>query len=144
MPANAFTIGKDRTLDIIDPNLGPQRFKILTGFEAAPQYNSLESKGLDGVPRFDNTPHGHKLTFQLDRADGRAEKYFAGRERDYFNGLVVPLVSITETTTEIDGSVTVFRYTGVSLQLTSSGASRGDAITTQTIEGMASRKVQVS
>lgn len=115
----------------------------MTGFESTPQYNDIESKALDGQPRFDTVPHGHRCTFSFDRADSSIDDYFTRREAAYFNGGVLPLVTITETITEVGGGITQWRYTGVSLKLTGGGAWRGDAITTQSIEATAARKIRV-
>jgi hypothetical protein len=120
-----------------------KRFKLMTGFEWTPQFNDLESKALDGVPRFDTVPHGHRCTFTFDRASAEIDSYFASREANYFNGGVNPLVTITDTITEVDGGATQWRYTGVSLKLTAGGSWKGDSITTQTIEATASRKIRV-
>ncbi len=140
MADNDTNLGRDVVLNILDPRRGIQRFGLMTGFDGKPQYNQLESKGLDGVPRFRNVPHGHRLTFNFDRQDRSIDDYFAQAEEDYFNGAQMPQVSITETITELDGSVSQWIYTGVSLTLTDGGTWKGDAITTQSIEGMASRK----
>jgi len=142
MPTNAFNVGRDVSLDIIDPVQGPLRFGLRTGFDGKPQYKKLESHALDGIPRFAAIPAGHQITFMFDRADSRIDAYFASQEAAYFAGAVLPNVTITETITEVDGSVTRWKYTGVSLTLEDAGTWKGDAITTQSISAMASKKVQ--
>lgn len=144
MPVNGFNIGKDVTLDIVDAVQGPLRFKIKTRFEADPEYKDLRSEALDGVNRFGYVPAGHKLTFEFDRGDARVDDYFAARESDYFNGVVLPNVSVTETISNPDGSVSQYRYTDVALKLDKSGSFKSDSIVTQTISGMAARKVRIS
>lgn len=144
MPANDFSIGRDVSLDLVDPVLGPQSWSIRTGWESTPEYRELTSDGLDGETRRDAVPNGHRLTMRLDRRDASVENYFAAREAAYFNGQVVPLVTITETIREIGGAVTQFRYTGISLRLTGSGSWGGTGPTTQTVEGFARRKIKVA
>lgn len=138
-----FSIGRDLSLDIIDPLQGVIRFGIRTGAEFTPQYTDLSSNALDGLDRKATLPNGHRIVFNIDRADPRLEDYFAAKEANYFAGIVDPNVSITETITERDGTVTQYRYTEVSLKLTGGGSWKGNQITTQTLEGMASRKVKV-
>lgn len=140
MAENDTNMGRDVVLNIMDPRRGLMRFGLMTGFDSKPQYNQLRSKALDGIPRFRNTPDGHRLTFNFDRQDRSIDDYFANVEEDYFNGAQLSEASITETITELDGSVSQWIYTGVSLTLTDGGTWKGDAITTQSIEAMASRK----
>lgn len=144
MPANAFSVGRDVVLDIIDPTLGLQRFPIKTGWKADPEYADLTSVALDGVNRFAHLPKGHKLTLNLDRRDSSVKDYFATIETNYFNGQPLGNVSITETITNVDGSISVFRYLNVALKLTNGGDFKGDGKVDMTIEGMASRMVKVS
>lgn len=141
MPTGAFNVGRDITLDIVDPVQGALRFSLKTAFQSQPQFKQLESNALDGVPRFAALPAGHKLTFGFDRADPRIDNYFVGREAAYFAGQVLPNATITETITEVSGAVSKYRYTDVSLTLSDSGNYKGDSIVSQTIEGMASKKV---
>lgn len=141
--ALAYNIGRDVSLDINDPVNGLIRFSIRTGFEATPIYDELKSKALDGIPRNAAIPDGHRLAFQIDRANAAIDNYFAAKEARYFNGEADPNVTITETITEIDGSVTAWRYTDVALRLTGGGTWRGNAITTQAMEGMAAMKIKI-
>lgn len=143
--ANEYSVGRDIKMDIQDPDRGIQRFSIQTGVDWVPQFTDLTSKGLDGVSRQDTVPNGHRLTFTFDRGDGRIDAYFADREENYFNGNENPLITITETVRNPNGGgISKYRYTGVSLKLTAGGTWRGDSITTQTIEAMASRKRRIA
>lgn len=144
MPTNDFSVGRDVTLDINDPVRGVLRFPLRTSFEAQPQFVKLQSKALDGVPRFADIPDGHRLSFAFDRATPELTDYFVQKEENYFNGVVDPLLTITETIRERDGGVTQYRYSGVSLSLENAGSWKGDAITTQSLEARASRKRKVS
>lgn len=144
MPAQEFNIGRDVTLDIVDPTQGPLRFKLVTSFEGTPKYKELESGALDGVPRFAYLPAGHELVFEFDRADNRADDYFCRIEQNYFNGAVTPNVTITETVQEVNGAISQYRYTGVALSLTKTGPWKGDSLVGQSIRGMASRKVKIA
>ena len=143
MPANGFSVGRDVSLDIIDPVQGAIRFPIRTGWKADPEYTDLTSMGLDGLHRFAHLPKGHKLQLTLDRKDSSVKSYFAQIEGQYFAGATLGSVSITETITNVDGSISVFRYLNVALKLTNGGDFKADSKVDMVIEGMASRIVQV-
>jgi hypothetical protein len=141
--AKEFSIGRDVSLDVVDPLLGVIKFTIKTGFKSTPQYVDIQSKDLNGLPLHDVIPNGHNLEFDLDRKDGTAEDYFASREAIYFNGGEVPNVSVTETIRERDQSITQYRYTGVSLKLTNAGTWSGNEVTKQALAGFATRKIKI-
>lgn len=142
MPANSFNIGRDVSLDFVDPVLGPQRWAIKTGWEATPEYDEVSSKGLDGVSRHDAIPNGWRLQIDLDRGNGQLDAYFAQREAAYFNNEVVPLISVTETIQEVGGAVSVYRYTDCVPQQGATGW-RGNNTTTQRITLRARRRRKV-
>src|SRR5581483_12293473 len=121
MPTQDFNVGSDATLDIIDPVQGLQRFRIVTSFEHDPIYKNLESIGIDGANRFAEIPAGHKLTFELDRADGSVDAYFCNVEQNYYNGSTLANVSITKTVRERNGSVSQYRFKGVAMKLAKGG-----------------------
>lgn len=143
MPAKDFNIGRDVTLDIFDPQQGLLRFKLMTEFDQEPQYKHLESHALDGVPRFAAVPYGHKLNFTFDRGSSDADDYFCQQEQNYFDGQILPQVSITETISEASGAISQYRYTNVCLYFTKGGTWKGDSLVGQSIEAMASRKLKV-
>lgn len=144
MPTNDYNVGRDITLDLNHPTRGILRFPIRTSFNAQPQFVKLQSKGLDGVSRFAAVPNGWQLRFGFDRASPELDDYFATQEDNYFRGRVDPLLSITESIRELNLSVSQFRYTGVSLTLENAGDWKGDAIVTQALEAMASRRLKVA
>lgn len=143
MPSNDFNIGRDVAIDFVDPELGPQRWSIKTGWEATPQFDQVSSKALDGVPRQDSIPNGWRLSIDMDRASGGMDAYVARREAAYFNGQIVPLITVTETIQEVGGSVSVYRYTGCSVM---PGATtwRGNDATKQRMELFARRRIKAA
>lgn len=144
MPANGYNIGRDLTLDIVDPVQGVLRFPLITSYKHTPKYKSLESNALDGIPRFSELPAGHELAVELDRASSRANDYFCATEVNYFNGVPNPQVSITETIVEVSGAVSQYRFTNCALSLADGGSWKGDGIVTQSIKVMASFKVKIA
>lgn len=138
-----FSVGKDVTLDIIGPS-GPLRFNILTGFQANPHYKSIDSKGLDGIDRYDDLPAGWSGSLSLDRSDSVVDDFFAQKEANYYSGLSSTAVTITETITEISGAVSQYRYTGVALTLQDAGSKSSDNKIPMKIGFRASRRLKVS
>ena len=143
MPANGYSVGRDVTLDIVDPLRGILRFSIKTGWSSEPMYTELTSKGLDGTNRFADIPEGWTLKFDLDRGDAAVDSYFAAQEALYFAGGVVPYVSVTETIVNPDGTLSQFRYTGIAMRITNAGSWKSDAKVEQSISGRAQRRLQV-
>jgi hypothetical protein len=140
--SNQFNVGKDVTLDITGPN-GPLRFNIVTAFESKPNYKSLDSKGLDGVDRYDDLPAGWSGSFTLDRSDSTVDDFFAQKEANFYSGLSANLVNITETISEINGSVNQYRYTGVALTLQDAGSKSADNKIVMKIGFRANRRIKV-
>ena len=143
MPANGFNVGRDVKIIIKDPLQGTLRFRIKTGWKSEQVVKALESHGLDGNDRFANLPSGWRVNFDLDRADAAVDNYFANSEANYFAGQILGNVYIEEYITNADLSLSQFRYTNLAMRLTNGGDWKGDAITKQAIEGMASRRLRV-
>lgn len=140
--SSQFSIGKDVTLDIIGPQ-GPLRFPILTGFEAKPSYKSIESKGLDGIDRYEDLPSGWNGTISLDRSNSAVDDFFAQKEANFYTGLSSTTVTITETIQETNGGVSQYRYTGVALTLQDAGSKTGDNKVPMKIGFRAGRRIKI-
>lgn len=138
-----FSVGKDVTLDITGPQ-GPLRFTIMTGFDSKPSYKSLDSKGMDGLDRYDDLPAGWSGSFSLDRSDSTIDDFFAQKEANFYSGLSSTPITITETIMEISGAVSQYRYTGVALTLQDAGKKSADNKIAMTLGFRASRRLKVS
>lgn len=139
MPVGGFTIGRDVAV-IFNLPQGPVKFSNLTGFTRKQISTGIESKGLDGVDRFGEIPSGWEGTVELDRANPNLDRAIAYLEGLYYAGQNVPGSTFSETTTNPDGSITQFRYTGVALKFDNAGDAKGDAKVTQTFSWKASRR----
>jgi hypothetical protein len=144
MPFNDFSIGKDVVLDVITPSGVLNLPVTTTGFEAKPEYNKLASVGLDGINREASIPKGWRGTITLDRRNNVVDAFFAQQEAGYYAGQNVLTGSITETIQEADGSVSQYRYVGVSLSFEEAGKKSGDSKIEQTIGFFASQRQQVA
>ena len=125
MPGNQFSIGNDTFLDVIGA-AGPLYFNITTSFEAKPIYKEIDSLSIDGINRFDALPSGHVGSFELDRADSVVDDFIASTEAAFYAGLNRATLTITQTISEVNGSVSRYLYTGVSLQVTDRGTWKGN------------------
>lgn len=143
MPLNNFSVGRDVSLDIVGPN-GPLRFSLVTKFTSKQQTKAEMIKGLDGISRPVRFFEGWEGSFDLERQDSTVDDYFAQIEANYYAGLNEGPVTITETITEVSGSVTQYRYLGVLLRLDDAGDKSGDMTVKQKLSFMASRRVKVA
>lgn len=142
MPVNGYTIGKDVSLDITGPS-GPLRFNIRTGFTAKQETNDIKVKRADGIVDHLVIPDGWTGSFDYTRQDSLLDDYFAGLEQNYYSGINNAPLTITETITEANGSVSQYRYTRVVLKYDDAGAKTGDDVVKQKISFMASRRLKV-
>lgn len=139
MPINGFTIGRDVSLTFNLPQ-GPVTFSNLTGFTRRQISTRIESKGLDGVDRYGEIPSGWEGSIEIDRANANMDRAFAALENLYYSGQNVPGSTISETITEVDGTITAFRYDDIAFKFTNAGDARGDAKVVQTSDWVASRR----
>jgi hypothetical protein len=139
MPVAGFTIGRDVSIKINMPQ-GPVKFSNITKFTKQQISTGIESKGLDGTDRFGEIPSGWQGTIEVDRANGNLDRAFAYLEGLYYSGKNVPGSTITEVITEVDGSTTTFRFTGVSFKFDNAGDAAGDQKVTQTFSWKGSRR----
>jgi hypothetical protein len=140
---NGFTVGRDVLVDVYTAS-GPLRLPATTtGFDAKPQYKSINSHGLDGVNRYAELPSGWSGTIQMDRSDDTIDAFFAQAEADYYAGIAVQPATITETISEADGSTSQYRYTGVVFRFDDSGNKRGDDKVAQSFSWSASKRLKV-
>lgn len=141
--ANAFSLGKDVSLQIVTPNGSLILPVTTTSFEAKPQTNKIRRTGLDAVNRGANIPNGWEGTIELDRHDSIVDDFFANAEAGFYAGQNSYTASITETIQEISGQVSQYRYTGVVLNLDEAGKKQGDKEINMVIGFFASRRIKV-
>jgi hypothetical protein len=143
MPVNNFTVGRDVSLVINTPN-GQLTIPGITDFTADPMTTELKSKPLSGIPQFGYVPDGWKISLKLDRMNRTIDNFWAAFEAAYYAGSNQVAGTINETISELDGSVSQWRYTGVVLKLEKAGDFSGDKKVEQSLTGLASQKIQVS
>jgi hypothetical protein len=143
MPLNGYTVGRDLSLDIVGPT-GPIRFNQITEFKAKPDITDQKIKGLDGITRHLRFPDGWSGSFSIERQDSALDDYWAQLEANYYAGINEQSLTITETITEVNGSVSQYRFQEVLLKLDDAGDYKGDASVKQMLSFVAARRIKVS
>lgn len=139
---NGYNVGSDTTLMVVS-NGAILAAQILTSFHPRQITANLKSVGIDGVNRYRDLEEGWEGDLRYDRADSSLDSYFAAKEAGRYAGQQPPVVYIQETTTNVDGSVSVFQYTGVTMRLEDAGQRGGDAKVDVHVAWRASRRIQI-
>src|SRR5262249_43238712 len=87
---------------------------------------------------------GWSGSFMFDRQDSAVDDYIAQLEADYFLGIQHPGSTITETITEVNGSVTQYRYTRCVFKLSDAGSWKGDSTVKMALDFMAERRLKIA
>ena len=147
MPVNTgfgtMSIGRDIAVDVILPSGQHMQIANITNFDRKPKNKKLESAGLDGLHRMATIPQGWTLSMDVDRMDRALDDFFTGIEEQYYNGETVQNVTVTETIQEPDGTISQFRYEGVSLHFEDAGAWKADEFVKMKLGGEASRRRKI-
>lgn len=139
---NSFTIGSDTILSIIS-NGSVLAATILVSFDAKQITADLDSVGMDGANRYRYVERGWDIALEFDRTDATLDDFFAAKEAAQYSGGSPPILSLTETTTNTNGSIVKYRYDGLTLKYDTIGARKGDAKVEPKVSGKASRRVKV-
>lgn len=142
MANNQYNVGSDTRLTVIVAG-SPLVSQILTSFEARQITTRLKSVQINGRNRYRELEEGWEGSLDYDRADAGLDEFFAAKEAARYAGQLPPTIFITETTTNTDGSISKFRYEGVTLKLDTIGRRSGDAKVEEKISWAASRRIQV-
>jgi hypothetical protein len=139
---NAFNTGRDIAIDFVLPQ-GPVRFSILTDVSRKQNTKSVESHGIDGICRYVEIPGGYEGTVEIDRAGPQLDQAIAYLESLYYAGKPVPYSTITETISELNGSITIWRFVNVAIKAEDLGSWKGDSKVTQKLGWKASLRQRV-
>jgi hypothetical protein len=139
MPANGLSTGIDHELVFNDIS-GVRQFVTLESFTAKEDATTDKVVAMDGTVRHPKFHVGWSGSFMLQRSNNVMDKYIALQEASYYQGIDQVPMTITETMTEVDGSVSQYQYTNVVITLDSAGNWSGTEIVRQSISFQASRK----
>lgn len=88
----------------------------VTGFEAAPIYAAVKVDRLDGKVLNAELPKGWSGKFAMERANDRLDAFFAQVEALWLSGGAMVNATITQATTEADGSTSRYQFTNCALK----------------------------
>ena len=143
MPANGLSIGKDVST-VIRTSGGVKRFSYITGFDANPVTEDLKSVGLDGRARHAVIHNGWEGELDYDRDSDGFDSFWAQLEDDFHNGVDVLPGTITETITEPNGGISVYRYDNVVYKAKKMGAKKGNDLIKGQLGFSAERRIKVA
>ncbi|MGK3113609.1 hypothetical protein [Candidatus Pantoea formicae] len=143
MPTLGYTVGRDIAVDINTP-AGKLRIPKIMSFDSKPQVSTQKITPLNGITDELQIPTGWHGTITAERMDATLDNFWAKWEDNYYNGIDQPRGTITETITEANGTVSVFRYEGVSFHLTDAGNKQGEKTVNQTLTFTAGRRKKVN
>jgi hypothetical protein len=116
----------------------------ITSFKAKQETTEETVKRIDGTVDRVRFFEGWTGTFMIERRDATLDQYFCQIESNYFSGIADGPISLTETITEQDGSISQFRYRKVLLKLDDAGEWAGDKTVKRTMTFVASRKISLT
>lgn len=134
-----FNVGSDTRLNLLASGL-IVKFAKLTGFSSKQMTNGLESEGIDGVTAFRDLEKGWEGDFDYDRASSVIDDFFAAKEAARYAGQQPPVIQISQTIRELNGTKTKYRFEGVTLKYDSAGKWEGNKKVEQKISFKASRR----
>jgi hypothetical protein len=142
MPANGLSTGIDHKLTFRDIN-GVQQFVIIESFMAKEDASIGKEIAMDGLVRHPKFHQGWSGSFVLQRSNNVMDHYIALQEAAYYRGVDQIPMTITETITETDGSISQYQYTNVVINLEDAGNWSGNEIAKQRIAFNASRRLEL-
>lgn len=143
MPLNSYSVGRDVQVDI-NTAYGTVTIPVIISFDANPKVNQVDVTKITGETDTLMIPKNWEGTIEAERQDATLDRWWAQWESDYFAGVNRAAGTITETITENNGGVSVFRYTGVQFNFTGAGKKQGDQTVRQTMTFTAKRRLQVA
>lgn len=142
MPLDGLTSGIDHKIVITDIN-GVENFAIIENFTAKEDAPVDKIVAMDGTVRHPKFHQGWSGSFTIERNSAFQDSYFAAQESSYYLGLDQIPVTITETITENDGTVSQWQFSQVVLVFDTIGSFSGTEIVKQSVSFMAARRFQL-
>lgn len=142
MPLNGLTSGIDTVVTFTDLN-GVQQFAIVENFTSQEDATVGKEIAIDGTVRHPKFHQGWSGSFTMQRNSNFTDAYFAAQEATYYLGGDQIPVTINQTITENDGTVSQYQYTNVVLKLDNSGNYSGTEIVKEQVSFMGARKINL-
>lgn len=143
MPLNGLTSGIDTKITISDVT-GVLAFAILQDFTAAEDATIDKKIAIDGTVRHPKFHQGESGSFSIQRNSDFCDVYFASQEAGYYLGQDQLPVTITQTISESNGTVSTWQFTNVVLKFDDMGNFSGTEIVMQKVSFMSSRRLNLN
>jgi len=141
MPQSGLNIGSDARFDFY-PASGPISLPTLLKFTSKKLTKKLTVKPLGGLPiHLSFQEDGWEGSFEVSRADGTLDRYFAAFEAAYYAGANQATGTIQQTISEVDGTVSTYQYQGVVLYYDEAGDYESEKNVIQKVSFLASTRV---
>lgn len=141
-PVNGLNTGIEHKLTFTDLN-GVKNFVIIESFDSKEDAQTVKTIAMDGTIRFKKLSQGWSGSFVLQRTNNVMDNYIALQEASYYQGLDQNPITISETITEIDGTISQYQYTNVVLTMDDAGQWSGTEIVRQRISFMGARRQEL-
>jgi hypothetical protein len=143
MPQNGLSLGRDYKFDIYTAT-GLLVLPTLLNFKRRKINHKLTVKPLNSLPIHLNFQEGGwEGSFDVSRADGTLDNYFAANEAAYYAGANLPTGVIQETIEEVAGVVLTFQYQGVILFFEDPGEAEAEKNVIQRVSFCASTRIKL-
>lgn len=144
MPMSGLNIGSDFRFDVYT-STGLLTLPTLLNFKRRKITNKLTVKPLNALPIILSFQEGGwEGSFEVSRADGTLDNYFAQYEANYYAGINQPPGFIQETVTEISGPPSTFQIQGVVLYFDDAGEAEAEKNVIQKVSFAASTRVKLN
>lgn len=145
MPVNGMNVGRDYSFGLYDATTG-QGVDLgdVQKVSVDALYHQIKSQPYNDVPRYGAIPDGYKGSFEVTRTGAELELLQLRLNEAFNAGGALQPGYLSERVTNSDGSMTMFQYRGVSFTIEKIGDISRDAVVKQTVNFMASEKVQIA
>lgn len=145
MPINGFTVGRDVSVQASAPGGASMIIPStdVVHFEKRPLRREDWSRPLNSPPIPLYQPDGWRGNIGVDRQDATLDTFQAGLEAAYWAGQNTQSSTILETITEVNGSITQYRYDGCMFWVEDPGPATADRRLVQRLEFCASTRKRV-
>lgn len=143
MPQNGLSLGRDYKFDIYTAT-GLLVLPTLLNFKRRKINHKLTVKPLNSLPIHLNFQEGGwEGSFEVSRADGTLDAYFAALEAAYYAGTNQPTGVIQETIEEVAGVLSTYQYQGVVLYFEDAGDAEAEKNVIQRVSFAASTRIKL-
>jgi hypothetical protein len=144
MPQNGLNLGRDYKFDVLT-STGLLVLPTLLNFKRHKINQKLTVKPLNTLPiNLNFMEGGWAGSFEVSRADGTLDNYFAAIEAQYYAGVNLPAGFIQETIDEVAGNVSTFQFQGVVLYYEDAGDAESEKNVIQRVSFAASTRIPLN